>query len=92
MYVILVYDIKSIDNHARVAGRIFKTCKKFLTHVQNSVFEGNLNKVQYLDLKYQLKNYLRENIDSCIIFKSNNENWLVKEYLIEEKDKTTNLL
>jgi CRISPR-associated protein Cas2 len=60
--------------------------------VQNSVFEGNLEKSQYFDLRYQLKNYLRVNIDSCIVFKSNNENWLTKEFLIEQEDKTTNML
>lgn len=92
MYVILVYDIRTVEHHARVTSRVFKTCKKFLTHVQNSVFEGDLNKLQYLDLKTQLKNYLRENTDSCIIFKSNNENWLTKEFLVEEEDKTTNLI
>mgnify|MGYP001267347834 CR=1 FL=1 len=92
MYVVLVYDIKTIDEYARVSNWVFKTCKKFLTHIQNSVFEGDLNKTQFMNLKLQLKNYLRPKIDSCIIFKSNNNKWLSKEFLISEEDKTLNIL
>lgn len=92
MYVVLVYDIKTVDDHARVTNWVFKTCKKFLTHVQNSVFEGDLNKAQFIDMKLQLKKYLRSNLDSCIIFKSNNNKWLSKEFLVEEEDKTLNIL
>lgn len=45
MYVILVYDIKLDTGGARVLRNIFKICKKYLTHVQNSVFEGELSVV-----------------------------------------------
>ncbi|MDR3217237.1 MAG: CRISPR-associated endonuclease Cas2 [Clostridiaceae bacterium] len=92
MYVILVYDIKTTETSSRVTNGVFKVCKKFLTHVQNSVFEGDLSPVQCADLKIQLKKYLRASEDSCIMFKSNNEKWLQKEFLTEEDDKTTNLL
>ena len=92
MYVVLVYDIKTDEKSANVTNRVFKTCKKFLTHVQNSVFEGDLNKAQYMNLKIQLKKYLRDELDSCIVFSSNNENWMNKEFLTDEEDKTTNIL
>jgi CRISPR-associated protein Cas2 len=87
-----VYDIRTTEDYARVSGRVHKICKKFLTHVQNSVFEGELNKVQYADLKKQLKDYLRKDTDSCIVFSGNNEKWLQKEFLVEEDDKTSNFL
>jgi CRISPR-associated protein Cas2 len=92
MYIILVYDIKVTEDYSKVSSRVHKICKKFLTHVQNSVFEGDLNKAQYADLKRQLKAYLRKNIDSCIAFSGNNEKWLKKEFLVEEEDKTSNFL
>lgn len=91
MYIVLVYDIKNADDYSRTANRVFKTCKRYLTHIQNSVFEGDISKTQLLELKILLKQYLRKDIDSCIIFKSYNEKWLDKEFLTNETDKTTNL-
>lgn len=94
MYVILVYDI-SLQNKsgARVLNRIFKTCKKYLHHIQNSTFEGELLESQVLKLKSELTKYIRENEDSVILFKSRNKNWLDKEFLgLIEEDKTSNFL
>ena len=43
MYVILVYDINLENKEGqRVLRNVFKTCKKYLVHIQNSVFEGEL--------------------------------------------------
>lgn len=44
MYIVLVYDVSQAENGARRWSRIFKICKKYLTHIQNSVFEGELSK------------------------------------------------
>lgn len=46
MYIVLVYDVSQAENGARRWSRIFKICKKYLTHIQNSVFEGELSKGQ----------------------------------------------
>ena len=46
MYIVLVYDVSQEENGARRWSRIFKICKKYLTHIQNSVFEGELSKGQ----------------------------------------------
>ena len=94
MYVILVYDIKLDDSTGqRVLRNVFKICKKYLTHIQNSVFEGSLSDVQYLKLKIELNKFLRDEKDSCLMFKSRNEKWLEKEFLVKEtKDKTTRFL
>ena len=45
MYVLLIYDIPLDNKGARVSRNIFKICKKYLTHVQKSVFEGELTPV-----------------------------------------------
>lgn len=85
MYIILVYDIKQIGEFGKVQRRAFKECKKYLYHVQNSVFEGEISKSQLFCLQAILEKIFRKDIDSCIIFKSNNKNWLNKIYVTAEK-------
>lgn len=88
MYIILVYDINT-EHKSNVANRVFKICKKYLVHIQNSVFEGELNESQFLNLKTEIKKYLRNDLDSCIVFYSRNEKWLNKEFITEPKDDTS---
>ena len=54
MYCILVYDIEMSKDGAKVSRNIFKTCKKYLTHIQKSVFEGEITELQYMKLKVEL--------------------------------------
>ena len=46
MYVILVYDISTDDNGARISRNVFKICKKYLTHVQKSVVKKTLFRIK----------------------------------------------
>lgn len=94
MYVILVYDINLQEKEgAKVLRNVFKTCKKYLIHIQNSVFEGELLESQEIKLKKELDKYIREDKDSVIIFKSRHERWLDKEFLgMIEDEKTSNFL
>lgn len=94
MYVILVYDINLEEKEGqRVLRRVFKTCKKYLVHIQNSVFEGELLESQAIKLKAELDKYIREEKDSVILFKSRSQKWLDKEFLGKiEDDKTSNFL
>lgn len=94
MYVILVYDINLEEKEGqRVLRRVFKTCKKYLVHIQNSVFEGELLESQAIKLKAELDRYIREEKDSVILFKSRSQKWLDKEFLGKiEEDKTSNFL
>ena len=94
MYVILVYDI-NLENKdgQKVLRNVFKTCKKYLVHIQNSVFEGELLESQAIKLKSELDRYIREDKDSVILFKSRSSQWLEKEFLGKiEDDKTDNFL
>lgn len=84
MYVILVYDIKQVGNFARVQRYVYKICKRYLIHIQNSVFEGELTLAQIMELEFQLKKYLRADEDSCLLFKSRNKRWLDKEFITRE--------
>lgn len=94
MYVILVYDINLEEKEGqRVLRKVFKTCKKYLVHIQNSVFEGELLESQAIKLKAELDEYIREDKDSVILFKSRSQKWLEKEFLGKiEEDKTSNFL
>lgn len=84
-----MYDIKQVEDFPKVQRRVYQVCKKYLFHVQRSIFEGELSESQLLKLKLELKKYLRKKDDSCIMFKSRNERWLQKEYITEiiEEDR-----
>ena len=92
MYVVLVYDISKTDNGQKRWSHIFKICKKYLTHIQNSVFEGELSKVQQEKLRQELKPHVDTSLDSIILFKSRQERWLDKEFWGIEDDKTSFLI
>lgn len=89
MYIVLVYDVSQAENGARRWSRIFKICKKYLTHIQNSVFEGEVSKGQLAQLQKELKEYIDKELDSVIIFKSRQEKWLDKEFWGRKDDLTS---
>ncbi len=89
MYVVLVYDISQENNGQKRWSHVFKICKKYLSHIQNSVFEGEISKVQIVKLQQELKKYVDVNEDSVIIFKSRQEKWLEKEFWGKEDDKNS---
>ena len=89
MYVVLVYDISQNNNGQKRWSHVFKICKKYLSHIQNSVFEGELTKVQLTKLRQELKPYIDKQEDSVIIFQSRLEKWLNKEFWGKEEDKTS---
>jgi CRISPR-associated protein Cas2 len=90
MYIILVYDIEMDEGGARAARRIFKICKKYLTHVQKSVFEGEITTALLKKLELELSKYIRADKDSVLVFKSREERWLQKEFWGKEDDNTFN--
>ena len=58
MYLIVIYDIKQEKNYAKRQRNVYKTCKRYLNHIQNSVFEGELDQAQFASLKSELKAFL----------------------------------
>lgn len=90
MYVILVYDINLEDKEGRkVLRNVYKICKKYLVHIQNSVFEGELLESQLMKLKSELKAYIRDDKDSVIVFKSRNQRWMEKMFFGKVEDDVT---
>lgn len=94
MYVILVYDINLEQKQGqKVLRNVYKICKKYLVHIQNSVFEGELLESQLIKLKSELNQYIRDDKDSVIVFKSRNKRWMEKMFFGKiEDDKTDNFL
>lgn len=80
MYAILVYDI----NQKRV-GRMLKLCRRYLTWIQNSVFEGEITRSKLEELKAKARNIMQDE-DSLIIFLSRDSKWLEKEVVGIERN------
>ena len=53
MYVILVYDIVTDMQGKKILPKVFKICKKYLVHIQKSVFEGEISKANLTALKHE---------------------------------------
>ena len=84
MYVVAVYDISLDEKGSRNWRKIFGICKRYL--------QGELSEVDIQRLKYEVSKYIRDDLDSFIIFKSRNEKWMEKEMLGLQEDKTDNFL
>jgi len=87
MYVILVYDI----GEKRV-GKILKLCRKYLSWIQNSVFEGEISEVKLKELLLKADRIIEKEIDSIIIFKNSDERWMEKQIVGKERSSIGNFL
>lgn len=90
MYIILVYDIRMDNGGPKVLRNIFKICKRYLTHIQNSVFEGEISRPHLEKLRVELSGYLRDDRDSLLVFESRHEKYLKKHFWGIEDEKTSN--
>ncbi|MFR5684843.1 CRISPR-associated endonuclease Cas2 [Butyricimonas paravirosa] len=86
MYVILVYDVDQ-----KRTSKMLKLCRRYLSWIQNSVFEGEISEVQLKQLTLEAKRVM-EDEDSLIVFKSRDERWLQKEIIGDEKASISNFL
>lgn len=92
MYVVLVYDVSKDENGQKRWSHIFKICKKYLSHIQNSVFEGEISVVHLTKMKQELGPYINSRLDSVVIFKSRQQKWLDKELWGKQDDLTDFIL
>ena len=86
MYVILVYDVDQ-----KRTSKMLKLCRRYLSWIQNSVFEGQISEVQLKQLALEAKRVM-EDEDSLIVFKSRDEKWLQKGIIGNEKASISNFL
>ena len=93
MYVIAMYDINTETKAGQKRlRRIFKLMKKYLIRIQNSVFEGELTKAKFEEMKLKVNDLIDKTIDSVIFFKSRDIKWMDKDICGLEKDDTDNFL
>lgn len=74
IFIILVYDF----GEKRV-GKALKICRKYLTWVQNSVFEGEIGEANLKKLTMELSKIMDKNYDSIILYKFNNTRYSKRE-------------
>lgn len=72
--------------------RIFKLLKIYLIRIQNSVFEGELTKAKFEEMKLKVNDIIDSTIDSVIFFKSRDIKWMDKDICGFEKNDTDNFL
>lgn len=75
-YSFLFYDV----NEKRVQ-KVFKICKKYLSHFQKSVFRGEVSPSKLMQLKKELKKIIDEDEDFVCIIKLMNDNVFGEEIL-----------
>ncbi len=83
MYYLVIYDIAS----AKRLPKILKICRKYLNWVQNSSFEGELTKTQYLSLQAELKTKINKKEDSVIFYQVRTPEVVNKIILGKEKNE-----
>lgn len=75
-YAFLFYDV----NEKRV-NKVFKICKKYLSHFQKSVFRGEITPAKLILLKNELNKIIDEHEDFICIIKLMNNNVYGEEIL-----------
>lgn len=88
MYVILVYDIG-----VKRVGKMLKLCRKYLSWIQNSVFEGEITEVRLKELILKAEKIMKKDEgDSLIIFSSRSEKFLDKQIIGQGRSSTDTFL
>lgn len=83
----MFYDI----NEKRV-NKIFKICKKYLTHYQKSVFRGKINPSNIIKLKKELSRIIKPKEDFISIIKMINEDNFAEDVLGTKPEDSDSLI
>ena len=82
-YAFLFYDV----NEKRVQ-RVFKVCKKYLSHFQKSVFRGEITPSKLISLRKDLNKVIDKKEDFICIIKLLNDNVFDEEILGIQSNNT----
>lgn len=85
-YYIAVYDV----NQKRV-GKMLKLFRRYLTWIQNSVFEGELTHSQFKSLEAEADQLMKDS-DGVIFYQLRDERYIDRISLGEEKSERTRFL
>ena len=67
-YAFVMYDVKE-----KRVNKVFKVCKKYLKHHQNSVFRGNISPSKLIALANDIKEVIKKDEDFITIIKMQNQ-------------------
>lgn len=87
MYVLIVYDV-SVER----VNKVRQFLKQYLNWIQNSAFEGELTLGNLAKVRQGLKERMKKDQDSILIFTVSDRKWLNKEVLGVEKSEVTSIL
>ncbi len=82
-YAFLCYDV----GEKRVQ-KVFKICKKYLSHFQKSVFRGEMTPSKFIQLRNELNSVIDKEEDFVCIIKLMNDNVFAEEILGNGKSAT----
>lgn len=68
MFAVLVYDIPSDDKGTKRRNKIHKLCSKYGYHVQNSVFELDIDYAQLVRLQHEIVKIIDGEVDSVRVY------------------------
>ena len=86
-YIFLFYDV----GEKRV-NKVFKICKKYLKHHQNSVFRGEISPSKIIALKREIKKVIKKEEDFVTIIKMYNEESFEEETIGKYKSFEEDLI
>ena len=86
MYVILVYDV----GEKRV-GKMLRLVRKYLSWIQNSVFEGEISDGNFKKMMIELERIIKES-DSIIIYNMRTTKYYSRKILGIERGETGHIL
>jgi len=87
MYVILVYDV-GVER----LEKVLKTCRKYLTCIQTSVFEGEITEANLIKLRHDLSKIIDQEKDSVTFYILRTNIYMRKETIGAIKGEFTQII
>lgn len=88
MFVILYYDVDQ-----KRGSKMLRTCRKYLHHVQNSVFEGEISNADFEAMIVQLKKIMVDDSnDSLVVYQFRSMRYSKRLVYGEDKKGDTQFL
>ncbi|MDD2285139.1 MAG: CRISPR-associated endonuclease Cas2 [Paludibacter sp.] len=89
----MVYDMNTEEKSGRKRlTKIMKTCRKYLTHVQKSVFEGDITEGKLALLKHEIDSIVDKDKDFVIIYSTRSRTVLTRDIITNTHDPTDNFI
>ena len=93
MKVLFIYDIDTVDAEGQKRlNKVRKVARKYLHHIQKSVFEGSITLSNLERLKLEILKILDKEKDSVILYIFDDITEYKREILTKIKDPTDNLI